>query len=35
MISLLLGVADRPNARAIEVRAREAAEAFLHLHPMP
>jgi len=35
MISLLLGVAERPNPRAIEVRARDAAEAFLRLHPIP
>ena len=35
MISLLLGVAERPNARAIEARARDAAAAFLRLHPMP
>jgi AcrR family transcriptional regulator len=35
MISLLLGVAERPNPRAIEARARDAAEAFLRLHPMP
>jgi AcrR family transcriptional regulator len=35
MISLLLGVAERPNSRAIEARANEAAEAFLRLHPMP
>jgi AcrR family transcriptional regulator len=35
MISLLLGVVERPNARAIETRAREAAAAFLRLHPMP
>jgi AcrR family transcriptional regulator len=35
MISLLLGVAERPNPRAIEARARDAAEAFLGLHPMP
>jgi len=34
MISLLLGVAERPNRRAIEARARDAVEAFLHLHPM-
>src|SRR5262244_3954906 len=31
MISLLLGVVDRPNPRAIEVRARDAAAAFLVL----
>src|SRR5262245_45156202 len=35
MIGLLLGVAQRPNPRAIEARAREAAEAFLRLHPIP
>jgi AcrR family transcriptional regulator len=35
MISLLLGVAPRPNARAIEARSRDAVTAFLGLHPMP
>jgi AcrR family transcriptional regulator len=35
MVSLLLGVAERPNPRAIEARAREAAAAFLRLHPTP
>jgi AcrR family transcriptional regulator len=35
MISLLLGVAQRPNPRAIEARARDAAAAFLRLHPIP
>jgi AcrR family transcriptional regulator len=35
MISLLLGVAERPNPRAIAVRARDAAAAFLQLHPLP
>jgi AcrR family transcriptional regulator len=35
LISLLLGVAQRPNPRAIETRARDAAEAFLRLHPIP
>jgi AcrR family transcriptional regulator len=35
MINLLLGVTDPPNARAIEARAREAAAAFLRLHPTP
>ena len=35
MISLLLGVAERPNARAIEARASDAAAAFLRLHPIP
>jgi AcrR family transcriptional regulator len=33
LVSLLLGVAERPSARAIEARARDAAEAFLRLHP--
>jgi AcrR family transcriptional regulator len=33
MISLLLGVAERPNPREIARRAREAAAAFLQLHP--
>jgi AcrR family transcriptional regulator len=35
MISLLLGVAQRPNPRAIEARAHDATEAFLRLHPKP
>ena len=35
MISLLLGVAERPNPRAIAARARDAAAAFLQLHPPP
>jgi AcrR family transcriptional regulator len=35
MISLLLGVADRPNPREIAARARDAAAAFLQLHPPP
>jgi len=35
LTSLLLGVVERPNPRAIEVRARDAAKAFLRLHPMP
>jgi AcrR family transcriptional regulator len=35
MINLLLGVAERPSARAIEARARDAVTAFLRLHPMP
>src|SRR3984957_9356035 len=34
MVSLLLGVAERPNSREIEVRARNAAAAFLQLHPL-
>jgi AcrR family transcriptional regulator len=33
MISLLLGVARRPGAREITERARNAAAAFLQLHP--
>jgi AcrR family transcriptional regulator len=33
MVSLLLGVAERPNPREIAVRARDAAAAFLQLHP--
>ena len=35
MVSLLLGVAERPNSREIAVRARDAAAAFLQLHPLP
>jgi AcrR family transcriptional regulator len=35
MVSLLLGVAERPNPREIAGRARGAAAAFLHLHPLP
>lgn len=35
MVSLLLGVAERPTAREIAVRARDAAAAFLQLHPPP
>ena len=35
MVSLLLGVAERPNPRDIAARAREAAAAFLQLHPLP
>ena len=34
-VSLLLGVAERPNARKIARRARDAAVAFLQLHPLP
>jgi AcrR family transcriptional regulator len=33
MVSLLLGVAERPTAREITERARNAAAAFLQLHP--
>ena len=35
MVSLLLGVAERPNPREIARRARGAAAAFLQLHPLP
>src|SRR5215470_16314341 len=35
MVSLLLGVAERPNRREIARRARDAAAAFLQLHPLP
>jgi len=33
MVSLLLGVAQRPSSRAIAQRARDATTAFLQLHP--
>jgi len=33
-VTLLLGVAERPNAREIGRRARDAAAAFLQLHPL-
>lgn len=35
MVSLLLGVAERPNPREMAGRARHAATAFLQLHPLP
>jgi len=35
MVSLLLGVAERPHPREIAGRARDAAAAFLQLHPLP
>jgi len=35
MVSLLLSVAERPTPREIAVRARDAAAAFLRLHPPP
>jgi len=35
MVSLLLGVVGRPNPREIAGRARDAAAAFLQLHPLP
>jgi AcrR family transcriptional regulator len=35
LVSLLLGVVERPNSREIAARARDAAAAFLQLHPVP
>jgi AcrR family transcriptional regulator len=35
MVSLLLGVAERPTPREIARRARDAAAAFLQLHQLP
>jgi AcrR family transcriptional regulator len=35
LVSLLLGVTERPNPREIAGRARGAAAAFLQLHPLP
>jgi hypothetical protein len=35
MVSLLLGVAERPNSRELAARARDATTAFLQLHPLP
>jgi len=35
LVSLLLGVVRRPSPSAIRTRARDAAAAFLHLHPPP
>ena len=35
MVSLLLGVAERPKPHEIAARARDAAAAFLQLHPQP
>jgi AcrR family transcriptional regulator len=35
LVSLLLGVAERPSPRQIAGRARDAAVAFLQLHPLP
>lgn len=35
LVSLLLGVAERPKPREIAGRARNAAAAFLQLHPLP
>lgn len=34
LVSLLLGVVERPSPRAIATRASEAAAAFLQLHPL-
>jgi hypothetical protein len=34
MVSLLLGVAKRPKLRENARRARDAAAAFLQLHPL-
>ena len=34
LVSLLLGVAERPSPREIAGRARDAAAAFLQLHPL-
>lgn len=35
MVGLLLGVEERPTAREVAARSREATETFLHLHPSP
>jgi AcrR family transcriptional regulator len=35
MLSLLLGVAERPNSRELAARARDATAAFLSLHLLP
>src|SRR5262249_41643161 len=35
LVSLLLGVAERPTPREFAARARDAASAFLQLHPLP
>lgn len=35
IVSLLLGVAKRPNSRELAARARDASAAFLKLHPLP
>ncbi len=35
MVSLLLGVANRPNSGEFAARARDATAAFLQLHPAP
>lgn len=35
LVSLMLGVVKRPNAREIAARAEDATAAFLQLHPLP
>lgn len=35
MVSLLFGIAERPGPREIAGRVRDAAAAFLQLHPLP
>jgi AcrR family transcriptional regulator len=35
MVSLLLGVIERPSSREFAARARDATAAFLQLHPLP
>jgi AcrR family transcriptional regulator len=35
LVSLLLGVTERPNPREVARRAGDAAAAFLQLHPLP
>ncbi len=35
MVSLLLGVVERPNPQEIAERARNAAAVFMQLHPLP
>ena len=35
MVSLLLGVVERPSSRELAARARDATSAFLQLHPVP
>jgi AcrR family transcriptional regulator len=35
MVSLLLGVAERPSSREVAARSRSATAAFLQIHPLP
>jgi AcrR family transcriptional regulator len=35
LLSLLLGVVERPHSRELAARARDATTAFLQLHPLP